>query len=135
MGNGREVRLTQEEEMLRLGDWRWGMREKESWKVPQCSAQVSEWNWQPLITTGNQEREQVCKLFRCEHTKVCYNTEILFLSPNANSTSNLPEYTDLGLKPHATFSLPQNCSPAPAPRVSLPSTGSSRPTTDPLSTL
>ena len=61
------------------------------------------WTWQPLITTGNQEREWVSKSFSSEPTGFCYNTEILFSPPDANSTKHLPEYIDLGLKPQVSF--------------------------------
>lgn len=67
------------------------MREN-PWKVP------SWWTWQPLITTGTRRES-----FSGEYTEFCYNTEILFSPPDANSTKHLPEYTDLGLKPQASF--------------------------------
>lgn len=97
--------------------------------MPPYSAQVSEWTREPLSIMGNQEGEQECTWFRCECSELRYNMEILFLSTDANSTRNLPEYTALGPKPHAPFSPPPNCSSALVSRVSLPGTGSSRPTT------
>lgn len=68
------------------------------------------WTWQTLITTGNQEREWVSKSFSSEPTEFCYNTEILFSPPDANSTKHLPEYIDFGPKTPGFLSLPQTCS-------------------------
>lgn len=70
---------------------------------------------------------QGCVELGRRHTKLCYGTEIPFLSPDSNSTRNLPKYTDLGLKHGASFFLPQNCPPAPVYRVSLPWTDPHRP--------
>lgn len=82
------------------------MREN-PWKVPPW------WTWQPLITWGTRRGS-----FSSEHTEFCYNTEIFFSPPDANSTKHLQEYIDLGLKPQASFLfhklVPLSQRPSPA---------------------
>ena len=99
------------------------MREN-PWKVPPW------WTWQPLITTGNQKR--VIQWW-IDWVLLQHRNPLLTFRCQLHKAS--PRIHWFGPKTPGFLSLPQTCSPVPASKSSLPITGPSILTTDPLPTL